>query len=881
MSNVDVYIGAKQQDASCKYKQVNIKPGIPFESQLNEDHALYILKWDYDLNGKDPITFPVGCILDFQGGSIINGTLKGSVELRNVSEDFYELNDCSNLYVINGEHLTNGDMQDVYDTESVDYTIRSQANVQIKSSRYYYCIDKMKMLTCSLPLKPISTLTYCPSIIYYFYDEDFKFIKRSGWFYNTSEKMRYTDIPENAVYVTFAFSYNGRKLDFQISDVYQWVSFNFLNKTKVYVENEYEKNKEILNISPNVIGRLMIYGDSTTKTYFAQASNASGTYEGKDYKVGSVFIPHCVFKKYYAIEVTPDYNRNAPIIYFLSKVPTRHKETVEICKDYKSSVTMSNDGKAHSYIIPSDCKCIFLRHTMLSGGVPKYYAASKIRLRTKESYNSNDFNISKTDHVILSNRNINNSELKFMMWNYGGNNIGGYMHAKRMEYMDQHYNLYEIRKAGFKSFFNKHKGEQILFCEDTNWYNGNYSINIADYISSKKGFFRTPSFGQFNQSLSYNGNLIGYKFGCFDCLKGAGKYGTKPFYSSYYMIYRYAISNSNLYIVHVHIPFGGGTLELLDGGNKQLYAYQLMWNELKKVTSSYPNVIITGDFNYNIGTKSAQLNVYSSFHPEDGWHIANLDFSEYKLDSNNNKIPLNNEDNYFKYVYQKNPVSTHDWKPQNKENTGGNHNAVFDLCIWRGNYINIKNFKVDTTACTSLYNKGGEGLWNESIDAQIYADGRPLMDTMKLNDTYVKGRLSDHWPICFTVETVNSQNSTSSDEGNIRYNFQDKDIECFNGDIWTNSFKAQLSLPYNDIDEITNEEICNLDLITIPGFYYCTDPDKVKNKPFDYSTSRNFDYDQVPVNVKAGFTLKYIRKVKKHHQDINQCRNILVMMMIN
>ena len=41
---------------------------------INKENTIYEIRYDFDLNGTE-ITIPEGCVLDFQGGSISNGTV--------------------------------------------------------------------------------------------------------------------------------------------------------------------------------------------------------------------------------------------------------------------------------------------------------------------------------------------------------------------------------------------------------------------------------------------------------------------------------------------------------------------------------------------------------------------------------------------------------------------------------------------------------------------------------------------------------------------------------------------------------------------------------------------------------------------------------------
>ena len=56
------------------------------QDMLKSKHTRYIIKHNYDLNGAE-IIIPEGCILDFQGGSINNGKIKGITEIKNINNN--------------------------------------------------------------------------------------------------------------------------------------------------------------------------------------------------------------------------------------------------------------------------------------------------------------------------------------------------------------------------------------------------------------------------------------------------------------------------------------------------------------------------------------------------------------------------------------------------------------------------------------------------------------------------------------------------------------------------------------------------------------------------------------------------------------------------
>lgn len=65
-----------------KYLRKNITGGknILTDSMINTPNTIYIIQYDFDLNGAT-LNVPANCILQFEGGSISNGTLKSSCEI--------------------------------------------------------------------------------------------------------------------------------------------------------------------------------------------------------------------------------------------------------------------------------------------------------------------------------------------------------------------------------------------------------------------------------------------------------------------------------------------------------------------------------------------------------------------------------------------------------------------------------------------------------------------------------------------------------------------------------------------------------------------------------------------------------------------------------
>lgn len=74
-NNINVNVGGFQK-AQYTYKTVVLKGSIPFDVQIGDPNTKYVIKYNFDLEDKT-ITIPEGCLLEFDGGSISNGTLVG------------------------------------------------------------------------------------------------------------------------------------------------------------------------------------------------------------------------------------------------------------------------------------------------------------------------------------------------------------------------------------------------------------------------------------------------------------------------------------------------------------------------------------------------------------------------------------------------------------------------------------------------------------------------------------------------------------------------------------------------------------------------------------------------------------------------------------
>lgn len=89
------------------YLRKNLSSGknVLTQAMMSKAHTRYIIQYDYDLNGET-ITVPEGCTLDFQGGSLANGTITGvsTAILSNAGNIFHNIIidgtfACANIYL--------------------------------------------------------------------------------------------------------------------------------------------------------------------------------------------------------------------------------------------------------------------------------------------------------------------------------------------------------------------------------------------------------------------------------------------------------------------------------------------------------------------------------------------------------------------------------------------------------------------------------------------------------------------------------------------------------------------------------------------------------------------------------------------------------------
>lgn len=87
-----------------------VKKNVLTQDMINKANTIYHIQYDYDLDGET-ITVPAGCVLEFDGGSLRNGTLVGN----NTILEYYNELPLNNI-------TESGTFVDRYDFSSVAYS---------------------------------------------------------------------------------------------------------------------------------------------------------------------------------------------------------------------------------------------------------------------------------------------------------------------------------------------------------------------------------------------------------------------------------------------------------------------------------------------------------------------------------------------------------------------------------------------------------------------------------------------------------------------------------------------------------------------------------------------------------------------------------------
>lgn len=89
-NHINVAVGGPvNADYPKVYQTKFLKPGIPFALQVTDPDTKYIIKHNFDLGGET-IEMPENCILEFDGGSLKNGTLTGCIDIDSTQKNVFE-----------------------------------------------------------------------------------------------------------------------------------------------------------------------------------------------------------------------------------------------------------------------------------------------------------------------------------------------------------------------------------------------------------------------------------------------------------------------------------------------------------------------------------------------------------------------------------------------------------------------------------------------------------------------------------------------------------------------------------------------------------------------------------------------------------------------
>lgn len=108
------------------------RKNILTQDMINQPNTVYEIRYDFDLNGEE-ITIPEGCVLDFQGGSLVNGILKGNILNEHIRPEWFGAK---------GDNVTD-------DTESFINTFRLASNgTKVLLRNTIYSVGRLTFENC-------------------------------------------------------------------------------------------------------------------------------------------------------------------------------------------------------------------------------------------------------------------------------------------------------------------------------------------------------------------------------------------------------------------------------------------------------------------------------------------------------------------------------------------------------------------------------------------------------------------------------------------------------------------------------------------------------------------------------------------------------------
>lgn len=560
------------------YKILRQGDGLTFANQVTDTNTIYEIRNEFDLNdptGENPVSLPSGSVLRFNGGSVTNGALRGTIDIENMPSDFLANVDCRKLVVKSMKHLSLGDVSDTFDNyRNGIVSYRHEQN--IKGSAHYYDITGLSKLYV------LSSTSY-PSIRLVFYDENLDYVGVSDWTIPTTYEV---SVPAGAKYVTFILAFSIGQIP-TLEAVLKNISFSFLDCARTYISDEMRFGRG------GVPDSLSISTTDVTNTYIRPTQ--------KDFKLtdsvdnSSICIPYNVFKYYDYLTITANGIKGSRV-HFLKEEPTANNQLVSYSDYYLDNIGFGFDnGKKLKidFAIPKDARYIYvLNRTSGNNNTPDSITLRKRTIPDK-------YIVQYTDS---SNRNMNQYTMKFMHWNIGNFSNGSYPYPNSYEGSDVT-NKYNPRKTAFQTFLSTYASDCHFLLNE---YNEVFANVNGEEISTPSVVFSNVKAGIVcprSSSTGYNKLAAFLREGLrsdiykeFESLKGViSQRGTFE-YGVGYTLTSYSIGSVVLYVMSLHAPNHIGNNSELDYIHDPDYN-DALYDEILSIVSDYANVILVGDFN--------------------------------------------------------------------------------------------------------------------------------------------------------------------------------------------------------------------------------------------------------------------------------------------
>lgn len=542
------------------YKILRTGGGLTFAEQVTDENTIYEIRNDFDLNDSESenhIALPSGCVLRFNGGSITNGALTGTVAIENMPAHFFENVNCNRLNITTFPHLSLGDVSECFDNY-VNGIVANRHEQNIVGSAYYYDITGHSVLYYMGPSGSLRA-RLC------FYDEGMNFISNTEWI-NT-----YTfDVPSGAKYVTFILSFSPSDIP-NIETKLKGLSFSFLVCPRIFISDE-------MRFGGAIPDSFSVKRNDISRTYITATDGIFKIFSTND-DYNSICIPYSVFKFYDYISVTAN-SQYATRVHILKEEPKISQSTVAY-SDYYGKSALVTAGQRFDINIPSDARYIFVMNsTDGNNNTPDAIVLSKASYPTEINADASE----------LSNRDMSLYSHKFLHWNIGNFSLGVYNHST----IDA--DNYAVKLAGFNTFLYTYAADShIMFNE----YNETFAIvngdkksttSVLDGLMRKTyaTFPRTTSTGYNKLACFWKEGLRCYMYDVFKSLKGVTNSNGACEYGTGYTLSAYNIGGAVLYVLGLHYP---------NAIREQADVVKALDAEILGIVSGLSNVVLAGDFN--------------------------------------------------------------------------------------------------------------------------------------------------------------------------------------------------------------------------------------------------------------------------------------------